>query len=245
MEFPGMPPACPEAGTGASQHALLAATLLDLHFLQRQNYLSLPASLSQDFFSWTLGIHFQAFDVSLYFFLLVRTEYCFFFFHFILVNLYPHHFSEISKADFAAIFISQNYPFFHHRICDLGDLRLQSGMWQFWAHQCKRHSGALAAMHQLCASSTFIVVMAISGTYVPCAFLYTCKRIERSQPSLKSLWLPVGTTDKLACVRFAIFPQILHKALRCCTLYQSFILDISQLWTVLSCVDWICSVMPD
>lgn len=55
MEYPGIPPACSEAGSGAGLHSLLAATALDLHFLQ--NYLDLQASLSQDFlflYSWHL-----------------------------------------------------------------------------------------------------------------------------------------------------------------------------------------------
>lgn len=87
--------------------------------------------------------------------------------------------------------------------------------------------------------------MTISGTCVPCAFLFTCKKMDRSWPSLKSLWLPVGSTYKLACFQFAVFHQILHKTFRCCTIYQSFILDIDQPWTVFSCLDWVCSVMPD
>lgn len=57
MEFPGIPAACSEAGTEAGLHSLLAATLLDLHFFQNQNYLNIQANLSQDFLflnSWHL-----------------------------------------------------------------------------------------------------------------------------------------------------------------------------------------------
>lgn len=144
MEFPGMPPACSEAGTGAGLHALLAAALLDLHFLQRQNYLSFPPRLSQDFLflnSW----HSFPTIWCVFVFITLRKEYYFFFFflHFKLRNLYPHHCSEISNADLAAFFISWYYPFSITEYVIWKTVSLQSDMWRFWAHQCKCHSSAL------------------------------------------------------------------------------------------------------
>lgn len=147
-------------------------------YISSRNRIISASQLDKDKISclWTLGIHFQAFNVSLYSFLShyeKNTTVCL---HFEFVDLYSCDCSEISSADLAAIFIHRLPIFFPSQ--NLWSVRLQ-----VFNLACDKynifHSTVLDRYAPTLNCFCFLIIMAVRDIKDPCALLFTSKKMER------------------------------------------------------------------